>query len=159
MSPNTAKSEIAAQWATVLAVAVAAAAFFDTARTNRQTTYAQTEALAIGLFDDYVKLAIEHPQLADRPDTLKAGGTYEWVATQAYVNAETIYKFRHGVPEWDSTVASMVRYHHALVRDGLFSCADYDQDFVEFVRTQLNTDFRCAAGDRADTTIGKPPTK
>ena len=143
----------------MIAVFVAAAAFFDTARTNRQTTYAQTESLAVGLFDDYVKLAIEHPKLADRSDTLKTTGTYEWVATQAYVNAETIYKLKHGVAEWDSTVASMVRYHHALVRDGLFSCADYDSGFVVFVHGQLKEDFHCGPDERADTTEAKTPQR
>jgi hypothetical protein len=55
MAASRATSEQTARTATVIAVVIAAIAFFDSARNNRQSTHAQTQAVAVGLFQDYIK--------------------------------------------------------------------------------------------------------
>jgi len=99
-----------------------------------------------------MKLAIEHQNLADYPDSLKANGRYEWFPAHAYFSAETIHTLAQGEPAWDGAVASIARYHHGLVRDGLFPCEDYKASYVEIVKAELKLEFRCApTGDGRNT--------
>jgi hypothetical protein len=136
-----------AHGAAMIAAAVAIAAFWDGARMNRRSANAQTQSLAVSVLQDYMKLAIEHPALADRPDSLPVDDQYHWFASHAYFSAETIHKLTRGEAPWDSTVAAIVRYHHSFVRDSLFPCEDFDPGFVFLVKAELRDEFKCAAQD------------
>lgn len=133
----------AAHLAAVLTAVVAIFALWDTARMTRLSTESQTRAAAVSVLQDYMRLAIEHPDLANRADNSPVDNRYEWFAAHAYFTAETIYGLMHGHPEWDSTVASIVRDHHAFVRDGGFPCVDYSEAFQQFVKHQLKDEYKC----------------
>jgi hypothetical protein len=129
---------------TSLAALLAILGFWQGSRNNERSAAAQTHAAAVGVLQDYMKLAIEHPDLANRADAAPVDDRYEWLAAHAYFSAETIYNLTHGEAEWDSTVASIVRLHHGLVRDSKFPCGDYSPRFDSLVKAELKAEFRCA---------------
>lgn len=135
--------EQAAHIATIIAVVVAAVAYYDGAISNRRSADAQREVVAISVLQDYMKLAIDHRDVADRPHNLPANDEYEWFAAYAYFSAESIHNLTHGRPTWDSTVASIVRYYRPFVRDGHFPCKDYSPRFVAVVKRELSEVFKC----------------
>ena len=135
--------EKGAHAATVGALIIAAAGFCIGARSNAANSHAQTEALAVNVLQDYMRLGIEHPDLSDRPDSLPVDDHYEWLAAHAYFSAETIYDLTRGEAPWDSTVAAIVRYHHALVRDGRYACHDFHPAFDSVVKRELGKEYRC----------------
>lgn len=128
---------------TVVAVLVALRAYEDSAEMNRHSAEAQSHALAIGILQDYMKLAIEHPELANRPDKQPVDDRYEWLAAHAYSSAEAIYNLTRGEAPWDSTVAGIVGLHHRLVREGRYTCHDYSPAFDSLVRRVLKDEYKC----------------
>lgn len=136
--------EKAAHAATVAALIIAGAGFWVGSKNNAKSTHAQTEALAVSVLQDYMRLAIEHPNLSNRPDSLPVDDHYEWLASHAYFSAETIYDLTQGEAPWDSTVAAIVRYHHPLVRDGRYACHDFHPAFDSLVKRELRDEYRCA---------------
>jgi hypothetical protein len=135
--------EKAAHIATVAALLIAGAGFWLGSKNNADTVHAQTEALAVNVLQDYMRVAIEHPDLSDRPDSLPVDDHYEWLASHAYFSAETINELTRGEAPWDSTVAAIVRYHHALVRDGRYACHDFHASFDSIVKRELGKEYRC----------------
>jgi hypothetical protein len=131
-----------AHYATIAAAFVAVAAFVVGAWFTWQAAKGQAEAAAVAVLQDYFKLAIDHPDLADWPEEKPVDDRYEWFASHAYFTAETIF-IHADETEWRNTARSIVRLHHAYVRDGRFSCEDFNPDFVDFVRAEV-PDFRCA---------------
>lgn len=132
-----------AHTATVFAVLISIGAAWDTARINSRAADAQAQAAAVTVLQDYMRLSIEHPDLANRSDALPVDPRYEWFAAYAYVSAETIYRLMRGRPEWEMTVAGMIEYHRRFVEDGKFACADFDRAFGDFVASRLPGTFKC----------------
>jgi hypothetical protein len=135
-----------AHWATIFAVAGSLFAFAYGAWASVAAARSQARASAVGILQDYFKLAIEHQDLANRPDEQPVDDRYEWFASHAYFTAETIFTLTDE-DEWRNTVRGIIRLHHPYVRDGRFACEDFNPRFVEFVRSELPV-FKCA-GDSA----------
>ena len=115
----------------------------DASQVGHDSARMQREAIAVGVFQDYLRLAIDHPDLADHPDAQSVQGRYEWFASHAFASAETIYRLTHGDPSWDSTVTAIVQNHHGLVRDGRFACQDYSALFDTLVKRTLPQEYKC----------------
>jgi hypothetical protein len=128
--------------ATIVAAMIATAGFIAGGWFSRDAAHSQARSVAVSVLQDYYKLAIEHQDLANRPDERPMDERYEWFASQAYFTAETIFILT-GDTEWRNTVRGIVHSHHAFVRDGGFVCEDFNPRFVKFVRTEL-PDFKCA---------------
>jgi len=129
--------------ASVVTALVAIAALWDTARLTREAARTESLAVATSFLQDYMRLALEYPDLANRSDALPVDPKYEWLAAHAFVAAEGIYRMTSGRPAWDSAVSAIVQYHHTYVRDGKFACADYEPAFSSFVEARLERDFKC----------------
>ena len=129
--------------ASMITAAVAIVALWDTARVTRQTARMQSLSVATSLLQDYMRLAIEHPELANRRDALPVDPNYEWLAAQAFVVAEGTHRLTRGDAAWDSTVSGIIHYHKTFVRDGKFDCPDWDPQFAEFVEASLGPIFKC----------------
>jgi len=128
---------------TLFAVLVAVHAYEDAAEMNRHTAEAQSHALAVGILQDYMKLAIEHPELASRYEKHPSADRRVWFASHAYSSAEAIYNLTRGEAPWDSTVAGIVDQHDNLVRGGQYFCHDYSPAFDSLVRRVLKSDYKC----------------
>jgi hypothetical protein len=129
--------------ASILTALVAILALWDTARTTREGSRTESLAIATSMLQDYMRLALEHPDLANRSDALPVDAKYEWLAAHAFVAAEGIYRLTAGRPAWDSAVSAIVQYHRTYVRDGKFACADYEPEFTLFVEARLQPSFKC----------------
>lgn len=129
--------------ASALTALVAIATLAYTARTTHQTARIQALSVATSLLQDYMRLALDHPDLANRRDALPVDPNYEWLAAQAFVVAEGIHRLTRGDAAWDSTVSGIIQYHRTFVRDGKFDCPDWDPQFVEFVAARLGRIFKC----------------
>lgn len=136
-------ANVIGNFATLAAVIVATIAFCNGTRSNEKSARAQTQALATSILQDYLKVAIDHPILAEGSDTKPIASDYGWLASHAYFSAEAIYNLTRGEPAWDSTVTAIIRYHHGLVRDTLYACADYSPAFDSLVKRQLRQEYAC----------------
>lgn len=146
------------RWATIViaactvgALVVAIESYEDAAEMNRLTSemnrraaVAQSHAVAVGILQDYMKLAIDHPELASRYEKHPGEAKREWFASHAYSSAEAIYNLTHGEAPWDSTVAGIVDQHDRLVKMHQYYCHDYTPAFDTLVRRVLNEDYYCA---------------
>jgi hypothetical protein len=130
-------------FATLGAVIVATVTFCSGTSTNKDSARAQTQAIATGILQDYLKVAIDHPRLAEGSERKPITNAYAWLASHAYFSAEAIYTLTQGQSGWDSTVTSIIRYHHGLVRDTLYACADYSAAFDSLVHKQLPNEYSC----------------
>src|SRR5205814_8446077 len=54
----------------------------------RQSANDQRRAAATSLLQDYMRLAIEHPDLAKERDSVVSDDRYEWFAAHAYFSAD-----------------------------------------------------------------------
>lgn len=136
-------ANVVGNFATAAAVILATVAFCYGTQSNEKSARAQTQALATGILQDYLKVAIDHPILAEGSDTTPIANDYGWLASHAYFSAEAIYNLTRGEPAWDSTVTAIIRYHHGLVRDTLYACADYSPAFDSLVKHQLAQEYVC----------------
>jgi hypothetical protein len=134
----------ASYMASVAALFIAAFAFGYGAWVTHATQQAQTQALAVGIYQEYSKLSLQYPEFANWPEKRALSNDYETFAANAYFTAESLYNLTHGQPAWDSTVAGIIRFHRALVRDGRFACSAYSPGFVSFVRKVYKAKFDCA---------------
>ena len=132
-----------AQVATITAALAAVGGVVNAARINARTASLQAEITAVELLHGYMRLSLEHPDLANRAEDLPAEPRYEWFAAHAYVTAEAIYRLMRGNPAWDSTVAGIVQYHKRFVLDGKFACPDFDSAFATLVSANVGGGFRC----------------
>ena len=128
---------------TVGAVLVALHAYRESAEMNRRSAVAESHALAVAVLQDYMKLAIEHPELANRPDRQPVDDRYEWLASHAYSSAEAIYNLTRGEAPWDSTVVGIIVLHHRLVKERRYTCHDYSPGFDSLVKNALKNEYRC----------------
>jgi hypothetical protein len=130
---------------TAIAVIVALRAYKDSAEMNRRTTEAQSHAVAIGILQDYMKLAVEHPELASRYEKHPTADRRQWFASHAYSSAEAIYNLTRGEAPWDSTVSGIIDAHALLVTDGQYYCHDYEPAFDSLVQHVLGKSrYKCA---------------
>jgi anti-sigma-K factor RskA len=126
------------------AVIVGVRAYEDAAEMNYRTTAAQSHAVAVSILQDYMKLAVEHPELASKYEKHPTTDRREWFASHAYSSAEAIYNLTHGEAPWDSTVAGMIDAHALLVTGGEYYCHDYTAAFDSLVQKVLQNRYRCA---------------
>ena len=120
-------------------------AYRDAAETNRKASAAQAHAVAVSILQDYMRLAVEHPELASKYEKHPTADRQLWFASHAYSSAEAIYNLTHGEAPWDSTVAGIIDTHALLVTSGEYYCHDYSPGFDSFVHHVLQTRYHCAA--------------
>jgi hypothetical protein len=136
--------EKASHMAAVAGFVIAGLAFAYGAYATRKTQEAQTQALAVGIYQEYSKLSLEYPKFASWPEGRPVTDEYETFAANAYFTAESLYNLTHGQAAWDSTVVGIIRFHSGLVRDGRFACSAYNDRFVRLVRMIYKAKFECA---------------
>jgi hypothetical protein len=115
------------------------------AEMNRHAAVAQSHAVAVGILQDYMKMAVDHPDLASRYERHPTEDRRQWFAAHAYSSAEAIYNLTRGEAPWDSTVAGIIDAHALLVTDGQYYCHDYTPAFDSLVHRVLGkARYRCA---------------
>ena len=79
-----------AHYATILGALVTAGSMLFGVLTYQRSAAHQRQAASLGILQDYLKMAVEHPDLASRDPGQAVDAEYEWFATHALFTAETL---------------------------------------------------------------------
>ena len=121
-------SQIAANFATTAGVVGLGIAYWQL----RSTRAIQREATAIGIWKDYLELALQHPKLS-LPEpymVLRNRGTeqykqYEWFVSSLLFACEQVLSLEPDSDEWKRTVASQLSYHQHYLHTTDFEPGHY----------------------------------
>lgn len=137
MGDWTTGTQIAANLATTAGVVGLALAY----RQLRASREAQREATAIGIWKDYLELALSHPELSlPQPAmVLLQRGTnaykqYEWFVSAMLFACEQVLALEGESKGWQSTIESQLLYHHLYIRTVDFHPAHYSDELQRLVK-------------------------
>ena len=111
--------------ATVAGAAITAASMIFGVMTYRRGVEVQHEAAAIGILQEFLKLSIEHPQLASGAAEQAEDPQYAWFATHALFTAETLWSLKGRDRQWESTILFVLRPHRHYLERGALPCDAY----------------------------------
>ena len=132
-----------AHLATILGALVTAGSMVFGVLTYQRSAVEHRQAAALSMLQEYLKLAVEHPDLASpRPDQ-PVDARYEWFATHALFTAETLWGLVGEDPRWARAIDSILREHRSYLVQGAFACGDYSPDFVKYIQSRI-PELKCA---------------
>ena len=111
--------------------------------TYRRNADAQLQLLALETLQHYLDLAVAHPELASRDERLTVDVRYAWFAAQALTTAQTLWLLVRRKPNWQRSINAILRQHRSYLRSGMFECADFSPEFIDYLRTRV-ADLKCA---------------
>ena len=114
-----------AHLATILGAVVTAGSLVFGVLTYQRSAADQRQVAALGVLQEHLKLAVEHPDLASRSHDQPVDARYGWFATHAFFTAETLWGLVGDDPRWERAVASILRQHRGYLEQGVFACGDY----------------------------------
>ena len=126
-----------AHLATILGAVVTAGSLVFGVLTYQRSAADQRQVAALGVLQEHLKLAVEHPDLASRSPDQPVDPRYGWFVTHAFFTAETLWGLVGDDPRWERAVASLLRQHRGYLEQGLFTCGDYRPDFVKYMQTRI----------------------
>ena len=131
------KRQRQAHYATILGAVVTAGSMVFGVLTYQRSAAESRHAAALGMLQEYLKLAVEHPDLASRAPDQPVDPRYEWFATHALFTAETIWTLEKTDPRWASSVDAILRQHRGYLTTGAFPCSDFTPAFVAYARSRM----------------------
>ncbi len=132
-----------AHLATIFGALVTAGSMVFGVLTYQRSAVEHRQAAALGMIQDYLQLAILHPDLASRGPAQAVDARYDWFATHALFTAETLWGLVGDDPRWERAIDSILRQHRGYLVQGGFACGDYSPDFVKYVQTRIS-ELKCA---------------
>jgi hypothetical protein len=140
---SQARRQRQAHFATVLMALVTAGSMVFGVLTYQRSAREQRQAASLAMLQEYLKLAVEHPDLASRQPDQPVDARYEWFATHALFTAETLSGLVGDDPRWQRAIDSILRQHRGYLIQGVFHCGDYTPDFVKYVQDRI-PEVKCA---------------
>ena len=131
------------QYAAILVAVVTASSMIFGVLTYQRSAADQREAAALSILQDYLKLSIEHPDLASRDRGQPVDAKYQWFATHALFTAETLWRLEGEDEKWRKAIDSLLRQHRGYLGQGVFPCGDFMPDFLNYVRKRV-PELKCA---------------
>jgi hypothetical protein len=125
------------QWASIVGAVVTAASMIFGVLTYRRGVHDQRQAAAVGILQEYLKLAVEHPDLASRTTGQPVDVSYSWFATHALFTAETLWTLVGSDRRWQSSIEFVVRQHRDYLQQGTLPCDVFQPKFVEYIRDKF----------------------
>ena len=132
-----------AHYATILGAAVTAGSMLFGVLTYQRSAANQRQAGSLNILNDYLKMTVEHPDLASRDPGQPVDAEYEWFATHALFTAETLWVLVGDDPRWTRSIAFILRQHRSYLEQGHFICGNFSSEFVTYVKNQIK-DLKCA---------------
>ena len=126
-----------AHFATILGALVTAGSMVFGLLTYQRSATENRQAGALGMLQEHLKLAVEHPDLASRGADVPADTRYEWFVAHALFTAETLWLLVGDDPRWQRTVDALLRQHESYLKQGLLPCGDYSPEFVSYMQGRL----------------------
>jgi hypothetical protein len=140
---SEARRQRQAHFATILGAVVTAGSMLFGLLTYQRSAADQRQTAALGVVQEYLKLAIAHPELASPSPGQAVAARYTWFATHALFTAETLWGLVGDDSRWLRTIGSIMRQHRAYLMQGVMNCGDFRADFVDYVKSQI-PELRCA---------------
>ena len=137
------KRQRQAHFATILGAIVTAGSMVFGVLTYQRSAAENRQASSLSMLQEYLKLAVEHPDLASRRPDQPVDARYDWFATHALFTAETIWTLVGDDLRWQRAIDSILRQHRGYLVQGSFACGDYSPEFVNYVRTRV-PELKCA---------------
>ena len=132
-----------AHLATVIGALVTAVSMVFAVVTYQRSAAEHREAAALGMLQDYLKLAVDHPDLASREPGQPSDARYERFATNAVFTAETLWVLVGHDQRWQRAIDAILREHRGYVVQGVFACKDFTPEFVNYIRVRV-PELKCA---------------
>ena len=133
---SEARRQRQAHYATIVGAVVTAGSMVFGVLTYQRSTFQTRQAGSLGILHDYLKLAVEHPDLASRRPDQPIDAEYEWFVTNAMFTAETLWTLVGDDPRWSTSISSILRQHRHYLESGVFVCDDFSKEFVTYIKTQ-----------------------
>jgi hypothetical protein len=111
--------------------------------TYKRSATHQRQAASLGILQEYLKMAVEHPDLASRDPNQPVDARYAWFATHALFTAETLWGLVGDDPRWTSSISSILRQHRGYLEQGLLVCGDFTPEFVTYMKSHIRG-LKCA---------------
>lgn len=133
-----------AHLATILGAVVTAGSMVFGVLTYQRSAAEQRQVAALGVLQEYLKLAVEHPDLASRGHEQPVDSKYGWFAMHALFTAETLWGLVGTDPRWERAIDAILRQHSGYLEQGVFPCGDYSREFVKYLQTRVRA-LKCAS--------------
>lgn len=143
MAQTEGRQQRTARYATILGAFVTAASMVFGVLTYQRSAAEQRQTIALSILQDYLKLAVEHPDLASRDQAKPVDAKYNWFAMHALFSAETLWSLVGDDAKWHKAIDSILRQHRGYLEQGVFVCDDFQSGFVEYLKNRLPT-LKCA---------------
>ena len=101
------KRQRAAHFATILGAVVTASSMVFGVLTYQRSAAENRQASSLSMLQEYLKLAVEHPDLASRRPDQSVDARYDWFATHALFTAETIWTLVGDDLRWQRAIDSI----------------------------------------------------
>jgi hypothetical protein len=131
------KRQRQAHIATILGALVTAGSMVFGVLTYQRSAAENRQAASLGMLQEYLKLAVQHPDLASRVPDQPVDARYEWFATHALFTAETIWSLVGDDSRWQRAIDAILRQHRGYLVQGGFPCADYTPEFVRYIQIRV----------------------
>ena len=137
-----------ALWAGVVVAAVAVVSLVVGIWDYNRNAQAQVQLTALGVLQNHLDLAVQHPELASHDSNDPIDVRYAWFAAHALNTAQTLRLLVGHQEDWQRAIDAIIRQQQPYLRSGLFECRDFSPAFVIYLRAQA-TDLKCAEPPQA----------
>ena len=127
-----------AQYAQILGPIVMASSVVFGVMTYWRSAADQRQTAALAALQEYLKLSIEHPDLANRDRAQPVDDKYKWFATHALFTAETLWRLEGDDENWQRAINSIIRQHRGYLEQGAFPGDDFQPEFVNYLRKRVS---------------------
>ena len=131
------------QYATILGALVTAGSMVFGVLTFRRSAEEQRQSMALGVLQDYLKVSVEHPDLASFDGHGPVDVRHAWFAVNGLFTAQAIWTLVGDDPRWKRIVNAIIRDHTVFLQRGNLPCDEYDPAYIEYVRASVPA-LKCA---------------
>ena len=134
---NQEKLQRLLQWSSIVGTVITAASVIFGVMTYRRGAHDQRQVAAVGILQEYLKLSIEHPDLASRVSDQPVDASYSWFATHALFTAETLWRLVGRDKQWDNTIDFVLAAHRGYLQQGVLSCDVFQPEFLQYMKERF----------------------
>jgi len=135
--------QLLTQYAAILGAIVTAGSMVFGVLTYRRGAVDQRQNAATGILQEYLKLSVEHPDLASRGSDQSVDVKYVSFATHALFTAETLWRLVGEDEKWRGSIDSIIRQHRGYLKQGVLTCDEFLPEFLDYVRKRV-PELQCA---------------
>ena len=131
------------QYAAILGALITAGSMVFGVLTFRRTSEEQRQSMALGVLQDYLKLSVEHPDLASFEEGERVDIRHAWFAANALFTAQTLWKLQGDDPRWERIIKAIIRDYASYLERGKLACDEYEPEFISYIKSNIPA-LKCA---------------